>query len=247
MNSRAQREKDFHNRSFAEHTRDGVSAYYEIARKGFDYYRGILLSQCVNKTVLEYGCGPGSYAFFLARQGASVTGIDISDVAIAQARARAQREQLSIDFAVMDAEDLQFEADSFDVICGTGILHHLDLNRAFGELTRTLRSEGHAVFLEPLGHNPLINLYRRFTPNLRTADEHPLLMRDLRLAREHFGRVDMRFFYLMALASLPVRGMPGFSGLLHLLERVDSALFTILPFLKRYAWIVVLTLSDPRE
>ena len=35
---------------------------------------------------------------------------------------------------------------------------------------------GLAVFMEPLGRNPLINRYRRLTLTLRTVDEYPLMM-----------------------------------------------------------------------
>jgi len=42
--------------------------------------------------------------------------------------------------------------------------------------------KGSAIFIDPLGHNPAINMFRRSTPDLRTEDEHPLLLEDFRLA-----------------------------------------------------------------
>ena len=82
--------------------------------------------------------------------------------------------------------------DSFDLVCGSGILHHLDLPAAMRELARVLRPSGRAVFMEPLGHNPAINAFRNRTPELRTPDEHPLLGKDLKLCRRYFGSVEVK-------------------------------------------------------
>lgn len=38
-------------------------------------------------------------------------------------------------------------------------------------------------FSEPLGHNPIINWYRNRTPEMRTEDEHPLLIKDIEFAK----------------------------------------------------------------
>ena len=121
-----------------------------------------------------------------AAAGAHATGIDISPVAIEmgvrEAASRGLRDRTH--FAVMNAEALDFPDASFDRVCGSGILHHLDLKKAYGEIARVLRPNGYGIFLEPLGHNPLINWYRRRTPQMRTEDEHPLLKSDLALARD---------------------------------------------------------------
>ena len=42
---------------------------------------------------------------------------------------------------------MSFADNSFDLICGTGILHHLDIHAAFHEISRTLRPDGIAVFV----------------------------------------------------------------------------------------------------
>ena len=63
---------------------------------------------------------------------------------------------------------------SFDIAYGSGILHHLNLNKSLNELKRILKKDGKIIFIEPMATNPFINLYRKFTPNARTSDEHPL-------------------------------------------------------------------------
>ena len=86
----------------------------------------------------------------------------------------------------MDAEELKFNESSFDLICEIGILHYLKLEKAYSELQRVVKKDGVALFIEPLGHNPFIKLYRKLTPRLRTLDEHPLLSKDLILAKKYF-------------------------------------------------------------
>jgi SAM-dependent methyltransferase len=247
MTSRIERERDFHDRAFGEGTRAPVHKFYEIQHYDKALYEKLLASHAPDASALEYGCGAGSFAYFLARAGTeSVTGIDISPVAIEQAAERADREGVAdrCEFRVMDAERLDFADDSFDLICGTAILHHLDLDAAYGEIARTLRPDGHAVFFEPLGHNPAINAYRRRTPQYRTEDEHPLVMDDLELARSYFGEVDVTYFHLLTLLAVPFRRRRPFDALLRALHAADRGLFRIAP-LRRYAWMAVIHLSGP--
>jgi SAM-dependent methyltransferase len=172
----------------------------------------------------------------------------LSDVAIDQAARRAAAEGLpDATFRVMNAEDLAFPDGNFDVICGSAILHHLDLRKAFAELARTLKADGKAVFVEPLGYNPLINLYRTLTPRMRTEDEHPLRAGDVALARRFFGRVETRFFTLQTLLAVPFRKTPLFGPMRKSLEAMDQALFRLVPPAGWLAWQFVLTLSMPRR
>jgi ubiquinone/menaquinone biosynthesis C-methylase UbiE len=212
------------------------------------FYKQRLLERCENVDVLEYGCGPGSSAFLLAGHVTNVVGIDISEVAIVQAEKEARREGLrNVTFEVMNAEELRFPNDSFDMICGSAILHHLDLRKAFSELARTLKPGGSALFVEPLGHNPAINFYRALTPKLRTVDEHPLLMKDLKLAREYFDGVEVRFFQFLTFAAIPFRGFPFRRRLRLALDHYDQGLFRRFSYMKRHALQVVIELSKPRK
>jgi ubiquinone/menaquinone biosynthesis C-methylase UbiE len=244
VTARYDAEREFHDRAYSEDVRSSVDKFYSVLRSSRAFYEGFLAERAPGARALEYGCGTGSYAFFLARHGAQVTGIDISEIAIEQARARAREEGLSIEFRVMNAERLEFEDDSFDLICGMSIIHHLDLRTAFAELARTMKPNGAAAFHEPLGHNPLINLYRARTPELRTRDEHPLLLQDLELARSYFRRVEPHFFHLASLLGVPFRSRPWFGRLLSALDATDRTLFR-LPPIRRFAWFAVIVLAEP--
>lgn len=242
---RQDRERAFHDEKYGHDAPPPTVKYYEAAQQCFADYDELVRDGCAGSRVLEYGCGEGSAAYELAARGAVVTGIDISDVAIANARLEAERRGLDIGFEVMDAEHLTFQGRTFDLVCGSGILHHLDLDRSCREIARVLAPGGRAVFSEPLGHNPLINTYRRLTPNLRTEDEHPLRMADLDLLRRHFAEVDVRYYALTSLAAVPMRSRPSFPKVLRGLERLDGAVFRALPFTRRFAWYSVLCLAQP--
>ena len=247
---RKARERALQNERFAKNngSRSRADAFYAIATRSHQYHRQRVITECRKRRTLEIGCGGGSNALKLAECGAVITGIDLSDVAIAKAKDSAKRRGFqNASFYQMDAEALDFENGSFDVVCGGAILHHLDTQRAFPEIARVLRPDGKALFLEPLGYNPLINLYRRLTPSERTPDEHPLRLHDLRLAAESFGCVRITYYYLTALLALPVIRKRFARGIVERLNNIDAALFSFIPALRKYAWIVVLEMTEPRH
>jgi ubiquinone/menaquinone biosynthesis C-methylase UbiE len=239
------REKQFHNRAFTENTRNTSTKFYSITQCSRNFYLNFLKNNCSGKNALEYGCGPGSSAIFLAKNGAFVTGVDISENAIALAGENAKKYGIEIDFKVTNAEDMELADNSFQLVCGSGIIHHLDLDKAYSELTRVLTPDGSAIFLEPLGHNALINWYRRRTPHLRTPDEHPLLMNDLLYCQRYFREVEFTYFHLFSLAAVPVRNFSFFPHLLSFLDKFDSTVFKFLPFSQKFSWTVAITLRNP--
>lgn len=239
-------ESKFFNEAYSESSRRNVWKYYALIDCSRHYYRSTLLEGCRGKHALEYGCGVGSYAYDLARGGATVIGIDISDVAIEKATERANRRDLTgLSFIKMDAENMTFPDGHFDIVCGTGILHHLQLESALGELVRVLKPSGRAQFLEPLGHNPAINLFRMLTPHLRTRDEHPLTAHDLIYIRQQFRHAEIRYFALFSFLSLPWLKTRVFPSILAFFEKLDSWIFKSFPCLGRYAWYAAIVLEEP--
>jgi ubiquinone/menaquinone biosynthesis C-methylase UbiE len=159
------------------------------------------------KRVLLYGCGPAHETGRFIQSGAAhVSGIDISDSEIAQAwrTARESGYEDRVDFRAGDAHATEFPDDSFDLIVGSAILHHLDVPRALAELSRILAPGGRAVFLEPLAHNPLLRLGRRFTPSARTVDEHPFTVKDWQLCAEAFPEFWHREVELISIPLMPL-------------------------------------------
>jgi SAM-dependent methyltransferase len=246
VDERLARERDFHNEAFFDERRQAVGRWYTVAGASLVYYRTILERLCPRGRVLEYGCGLGSFSHYMAQRGAIVSGIDLSDGAIrAAARGVQPNEKGRLHFAVMNAEALGFSPGTFDLICGAAILHHLDLRGAFRQVASALKPGGTGVFLEPLGHNPVINLYRRLTPRMRTVDEHPLKINDLALAHEFFDDVQLRFFSLATLVAAPLCGTRYFKKFLTQCEALDRRVLGN-SLIGRYAWQAVLVVTKPR-
>ena len=101
------------------------------------------------------------------------------------------------------------------------------------------------MFIEPLGHAPLVNWFRKLTPKLRTPDEKPLLAADLAACRKHFKRAAFTFFNLTALGAAPFASTRLFTPLFSFLNAVDRGLFHAFPNLSRYAWMVFMDLREP--
>jgi SAM-dependent methyltransferase len=231
------RERTFQNKIASGKTRELTAKYYLIPIKNREFYVKFLQAHCYQKRVLEYGCGTGTYASFLAERGASYFGIDISDVAIQKSKDDSFIALSNLQsFIIMNGEKLGFKDNTFDLVCGSGILHHLNIEKAFNEICRVLKKEGMAIFREPLGHNPIINLYRKSTPELRTKDEHPLKINDINMARNYFGKIDIHFFNLITLIAVIFRKKKYFNKVIFVLDKIDQVLFNLFPFLKKYAW-----------
>jgi SAM-dependent methyltransferase len=177
-----------------------------------------------------------------------VTSIDISTVAVEAAEAqRSERNLHNAEFIEMNAESLDFEDDSFDVVLGQGILHHLDMARAVSECARVLKPTGRLIATEPMGNNPAINLYRSRTPDQRTDDEHPFRTRDFDLLEEGFEEVRLQFFHFLSLGALALSRTKSFDRALHSLERADEKIFDKLPWSRNLAWMVVIEAINPRK
>lgn len=258
MELRKQKEKEYANRlkSLLEGAgnREKLASnekFYAIARESRDYLNKWLLERISgDKTFLDYCCGDGGLVLFLAEKGAKAAGMDISDVSIEIARKKARIKGLEdrVEFLVMDGENLKFKDNSFDFIVCNGVLHHLDIEKAYSELSRVLKPKGEIICVEPLIYNPIFHLYRRFTPHLRTEweTEHILRKKDIFLAKKYFDKIEFRFFHLISLAAVPFRNRPIFNFILRPLEILDSVLLK-LPFLKWWAWQVMFILSEQKN
>ena len=242
------KEADFHDKRFGaiEDSRDKLGKFYSVNKAATDSYYEKIKSATAGKKLLEYGCGSGSNIKRWAGYGAIQYGIDISSEGIKESKKIAKSYRISKNFSVMNAEATTFDDSSFDIVVGTGILHHLDLNNSYKELARLTAKDGIAIFIEPLGHNPFINLFRKLTPTMRTEDEHPLMVDDIKLADKYFGEVITNYYILTSLLAVPFRNKAFFSTVLRYLTALDYVIFK-LPFLRRFAWMVVLELKQPKK
>lgn len=166
-----------------------------------------LMGDLTGKKVLDLGAGDGWNTLRMLSNGACVYAIDISPESIRHIEQCASDyiAQGSCHCYVMDATHMHFEDNSFDIVVGYGILHHiLNYEQTIPEILRVLKPDGRAYFVEPLGINPFINLYRRLTPQSRTVDEKPLSIKDLSLIRKLAPRLKCHFYELLTLLSKPL-------------------------------------------
>lgn len=118
-----------------------------------------LLGEVKGKRILDAGCGDGYLSRKLARLGAQVTGVEISERMLAYARQEQENEPLKISYHLASCASLSFLSDSaFDVVLTNNVIQDLaDYQGAFREFGRLLRSGGtylhianHPCFMTPV-------------------------------------------------------------------------------------------------
>jgi ubiquinone/menaquinone biosynthesis C-methylase UbiE len=161
------------------------------AAAGFDKAKGL--------RVLEIGCGLGTDGAGFARAGALYTGVDLTEAAVSLARRRFELEGLPGEFRVADAEALEFEDGSFDLVYSHGVLHHTpDARAAVREVHRVLKPGGRAVVMlyhrDSYNYRVNIGLLRRVGARLLRTEgglrlAHRLTGEPVESLREHAARL----------------------------------------------------------
>lgn len=199
------------------------------------------LGDLSDKHVLEYGCGLGQMSSLLAKNSKSVTTFDLSinSVRVTKKRAALNKVDHNIRTVVSAGERVPFADNSFDVIFGKAILHHLNVEMGWHDLYRVLKPGGKAVFIEPMGMNPILNFIRDHVPypkkNPRGADS-PLIYEEIHAWGKGFREFRYREIQLLSMLE---RGF-GQHTKFQPLRRIDSFLLENLPFLGRFCRYVVM-------
>jgi len=137
------------------------------------------------RKVLDLACGTGYGSNILAGSAAVVAAVDISPVAIREARRRYTRENLS--FSIADAYDLPFDAENFDVVVANEMIEHVDDHDGLIlEVKRVLSDRG--IFLVSTPNRPVYNRYK--TPNPFHVSEMAVPEFES-LLRRHFRNVKL--------------------------------------------------------
>ena len=102
----------------------------------------------LGKKTLLIGCGGGAGACALARAGADVTAIDLTEKAVGMTRQHAKFESLPIEVVQADAQALPFEDNSFDYVYSWGVIHACpEPELALKEVARVLRPGGQGMLM----------------------------------------------------------------------------------------------------
>ncbi len=151
-----------------EHIRDVNTRYHDAAAGSYDAKWGIDFGETGQQQVaaklrrtlggklpepfgdaLEIGAGTGYFSLNLASQGLirNLTATDISPGMLKSLASTAKDLGIKVRTVVTDAENLPFPDESFDVVLGHAVLHHIpDLDKAFSEFFRVLKPGGMIVF-----------------------------------------------------------------------------------------------------
>jgi SAM-dependent methyltransferase len=242
VDERLQREKDFHDKRFA----DGIGAReqdkYYVAVAPARSYLDEEIAQCAQQggVGLELGCSTGeNLEKLLRRHTFKAFGIDISPFAVDVASKRLRGFTPEPTVEVMDAHRLTYSDKSIDFCFAIGVLHHLRVQEAIEELDRVLKQSGTLLLFEPLGTNPIIQAYRSLTPRARSSDEMPLKRAHLVRIRKAFPSAKFRFYGLLSIPCVYFRRWGWLQQrLLSVASWVDRAIFSI-PGAWRLAWVVV--------
>lgn len=117
---------------------------------------GLLPNDMTGMDAIELGCGTGYVAAWMARRGARVVGIDVSENQLATARRLAEEHGEDIEWILGNAESVPYPDDSFDfAISEYGAAIWADPLKWIPESHRLLRSGGQLVFL---GNHPFVHL-----------------------------------------------------------------------------------------
>ena len=236
------REKDFHNKLHLseELERKSQGKFYKALYGLYSDFLNILENETKTKQVLDFGCGTGNFTEKVINfDPRKIVAVDISEEAIKKAKNNPRLNRKNIEYRVENCEDLSLNSESFDIAYGSGILHHLNLNKSLSELKRILKKDGKIVFIEPMATNPIINLYRKFTPNARTSDEHPFRSSDIELIKSLFVNVEVKYYGFLTLVFFLFYKEPEKSNLFKILKKMDEIILNSRYF-KFLAWSVLI-------
>lgn len=141
---------------------DSYSANYEFAETTASHYEfatfaNFIGSDLKGKRILDLGCGVGRFGIKLAElTSAEVIGLDVSNVAIQQANAHAQKKGVSNFHAICDDfKDVHYR-EHFDFVLCINMLHHTDEREKIAEnVFNSLKPGGAWIIIENNPVNPL--------------------------------------------------------------------------------------------
>ena len=162
-------------------------------------------------TMLDVGCGVGSFHPLLRGMVGSLSGIDVSSASIAQARA----DNRDVDYRAFDGRSFPFGDASFDLVTAICVLHHVEpaeWRHFISEMRRVVRRGGLICIIE---HNPLNPLTRLAVARCEFDRDAVLLgagkARKL-MAAGGLHEIGTRYFLLLPWEAKPARRVEGALG-----------------------------------
>ena len=157
------------------------------------------LGDVKGKYLLDLGCGAGETSVYFTRKGARCVAGDFSEAMVELATRLAQKYSVEITARKLNAEDIDYPNETFDIVYAANLLHHVDTIKSLNEIRRVLKSGGVVCTWDPLIHNPFINIYRKIATKVRTPSELPLSISIVRIFKQLFSIVEYDTFWFATL------------------------------------------------
>ena len=214
------------------------------------FFHSVLNDAWKNKYLLDYACGQGNWAIYFALTGARhVAGFDMDPVGIEVARSGAQSHGIADRCRLFeaDASNLPFPDSEFELVIGTGALHHtIKYDGVFEELFRVMKPGGNAFFLENLADFPLWRLHWWLKGQVPEGDV-PIFSKEVRQKSRMFSRCeiigDTLIHSLKHFIYREGKMRPWRRNLLRLTWHSDQRLFRMIPALRRWGCFSVIVLT----
>ncbi|MBE9030803.1 class I SAM-dependent methyltransferase [filamentous cyanobacterium LEGE 11480] len=197
-----QREQAFHDQWASTINLDEVpvEAYFEACTAPENRFILRQLGNVSGKSLLDLGCGAGENSVYFAQQGANCVASDYSPGMVDVALKLADQHGVAIAGRVINAMEIDYPDNSFDIVYAANLLHHIpDPLVTIQEIHRVLKPGGKMCFWDPLQHNPVINVYRRIATEVRTEDETPLHINLIKQVESRFSTTHADTFWIATL------------------------------------------------
>ncbi len=99
-----------------------------------------------DEKVLDIGAGTGTYSIWMAKKGLKVTALDQSSEMMEKGKVKTEREGLTIDWKLADANSLPFSDNSFDLVVSVTAIEFMDHPKTvLKEAVRVLKPNGRLI------------------------------------------------------------------------------------------------------
>lgn len=230
-------------------------------------YIHTVLGDVRGKKILDIGCGLGEASVYFALKGANVSAMDLSGEMLSVAQKLARKNHVRIKTYQSSIELFRLsKSEQFDIIYVGNLFHHVDIEKALDCIQGHLVHGGTLVCWEPVAYNPIINVYRKIASQVRSKDEKPFRLSDIKRFTHRFNSVTVEWFWFTTLIIFMVmavvqRRNPNkerywksvvkegvyWKRLYVPLEKLDTIVLTIFPFLKPLCWNVVLVCKNSKK